>query len=76
MPMYIHEVQWQKRKHYFFKYFSLLTVRCMQMRVWKVGSRGTGGQGDECLSPDKGVYIPLLSEMQSMRGREAGLYRK
>lgn len=66
----------RKENILFFKYFSLLTVICMQMRVWRVGSRGTGGQGDECLSPDKGVYIPLLSEMQSMRGRKGGLYRK
>lgn len=65
-----------KKKTLFFKYVSPLTVRCMQMRAWKVGSRGTGGQGDECLSPDKGVYIPLLREMQSVRGREGGLYRK
>lgn len=64
-----------EKKTFFFKCFSPLTVRCMQMRAWKVGSRGTGGQGDECLSPDKGVYIPLLSEMQSVRGREGGLYR-
>lgn len=41
-----------------------------------MGCRGTGGQGDECLSPDKGVYIPLLSEMQSVRGGEGALYRK
>lgn len=39
-----------------------------------MGSRGTGGQGDECLSPDKDVYIPLLSERQSVRGRKGGLY--
>lgn len=48
----------------------------MQMRVWRVGSRGTAGQGDECFSPDKGVYIPLQSKMQSVRERKGGLYRK
>lgn len=32
------------------------------------GVQGNRGTGDECFSPDKGVYIPLQSEMQSVRG--------
>lgn len=47
----------------------------MQMREWRVGEGAGGGgqeregrerrQGDECLSPDKGVCIPLLGKKQS-----------
>lgn len=36
-------------------------------------SGGRGGQGDECLSPDKGVCILLLGERQ--RGRVGGRER-
>lgn len=73
--MHIHEVQWWEEKHYIL-IFNFINSKMHANEGERVGSRGTGGQGDECFSPDKGVYIPLQSKMQSVRGRKGGLYKK
>lgn len=73
--MHIHEVERWKRKHYIL-IFNSINSKMHENEGVKGGVQGNGGQGDECFSPDKGVYIPPQSKMQSVRGRKGGVYRK